>query len=88
MNVVQAIADAAKSAAESQQELLAKLKNSLSQGDDGAATGARSAIWETLMPIWEKAYALAPIWNDLATRPTEQDSHAGQLVGVALLKTS
>ena len=76
MSVVQAIADAATAAAEAQQELLAKLEIALFQGDDGSATSARSAIWETLMPVWEKAYALAPIWNDLATRPTEKDSHA------------
>jgi quercetin dioxygenase-like cupin family protein len=77
VNIVQAISSSAQTAAKLQQDLLDKLKAALSQGDNIAITSVRNAIWETLMPIWEKSYVLAPIWNNLATRLNDKDAHPG-----------
>ena len=68
VDAAQAVADAIKAGVMAQREKAAELKKALADGDEDAATRLRNTMWDALFPIYKSAFALAPWWNELATR--------------------
>ena len=63
-----AVADAAEAAADKEAELAGTLKGAAASGDDSAASGARSDMWDALFPVFKLVGELGETWNDLAPR--------------------
>ena len=65
---VEAVAEAAETAARIQRGLTADLKEAIAAGDDEASANARNALWDALFEVFAKTNDLAAVWNDLAPR--------------------
>lgn len=74
VDTVAAFAGAAQSTADEEKELGAILKKALTDNDDTTAGDTRARMWDALLPLYEKMYEIASLWNDLAPRAanTEQ----------------
>jgi len=67
----EAVAQAARISADVQQEMAAKLKKAIAEGDEQAATEARDAMWEAIYTVYRRLYDSGSAWNALAPRATE-----------------
>lgn len=68
VEAVNAVAEAAKTAAGKEAELAGDLKRASSAGDGSAAKDARAAMWDAVFPLYTMMFDMASIWNDLAPR--------------------
>ena len=68
MEAVEAFSDAVSRGIGVQGELGASLKRALSEGDQKAVESARDAMWDAFLPMYERIFAVADVWNDLAAR--------------------
>ena len=67
----EAVAQAARTSADVQREMAAKLKKAIAEGDEQAATKARNAMWEAIYTVYRRVYDFGDAWNALAPRATE-----------------
>jgi quercetin dioxygenase-like cupin family protein len=74
VKAAQAVAQAAQANAKIQQDMAAKLKRAIAEGDSNAATNVRNAMWEALFTMFKSVYDLADVWNELAPRATGEES--------------
>ena len=68
VRMAQAIAKAAREAADQESALAPTLKGAVARGDERAARSARDAMWDAIFPVFELAFKSASEWNDLAPR--------------------
>jgi hypothetical protein len=68
VDAVAAFAGAAQSAADQEKGLGPILKKAIADNDDTTAAETRARMWDALLPLYEKMYELADLWNDLAPR--------------------
>ena len=66
-----ALAEATESAATDQPARLETLRRAMGDGDVASAGEARNALWDTLLPVFQRASLLAGLWNVLAPRADE-----------------
>lgn len=69
----EAVAQAARTSADVQQEMAAKLKKAIADGDKQAAIKARNAMWEAIYTVYRQVYDFGDAWNALAPRVTERE---------------
>ncbi len=74
VNASEAVAQAAQACARVQQEIDAKLKRAIAEGDNHAATDARNAMWDGIYTMFKQVYDLGDVWNELAPRTVENES--------------
>ena len=71
LNEFQALAEMTEVAREAQQDQEKAFRQALISGDKSAALEARSAMWETLYPLFSHVYKMADAWNDFTYRTAE-----------------
>lgn len=69
----EAVAQAARTSADVQQEMAAKLKKAIAEGDKQAAIKARNAMWEAIYTVYSQVHHFGDAWNALAPRVTERE---------------
>jgi len=67
-DATRSVATAAHDAAAIQAEQSDTVARALSRGDEDAAADARGAMWDALMPVFQRSAELASLWNDVAPR--------------------
>jgi len=71
IEAAQAVAEAAQAGLAVQQEMAARLKQALQDGDEPAAVEARNRMWEAVYSLHRRLYAFDQVWNELAPRVAE-----------------
>ncbi|MCZ6678801.1 MAG: hypothetical protein O7E52_16325, partial [Candidatus Poribacteria bacterium] len=68
VDTAHAVAAAAQTSAQIQQEMAGALKQALAEGDEKAASDVRNVMWESLKATFKQVNELAEEWNTLAPR--------------------
>lgn len=68
----EAVAEAARTSADVQRAMAAKLKKAMAEGDEEAVIEARNAMWEAIYAVYKSIYSFGDAWNDLAPWVTER----------------
>jgi quercetin dioxygenase-like cupin family protein len=69
---VRALAEAAAAALAAHERTAAELKRAIAAGDPEAARPSVDAMWEGISQTFQRASAMADVWNELAPRATSQ----------------
>ena len=64
----EALAGAAEAASASHEDSLRRLHEAIESGDLATAARIRDRMWEALFPVFQRANAVADLWNELAPR--------------------
>jgi len=71
LSAAEALAETVELATKVQREQVTAFKQALAHGGEQAALRARDAMWDGLYPLFKQVYALAEVWNDLASRTAD-----------------
>jgi quercetin dioxygenase-like cupin family protein len=68
VEAAQMVVEAAQAGLAVQQEMAARLKQAVQEGDEQAAVEARNRMWEAVYNLHQRLYAFDEVWNELAPR--------------------
>ena len=73
LSAVEALAEATEAARQVQHEQAPVFRQALAEGDSAAALQARDAMWDGLLSMLQRAFAMGDVWNDFTYRTAEDE---------------